>query len=510
MPRPDTTVIIRTPGLLLRADVRGREAPLVTQWREADFDATSAVTHALREGGRPGKRVWVLDSEVWLGLVGLSGGAVAGLSDKELAEPAAFEAEAISDLRPDEAVTAVQRRRVAEQDDQFLVAQTRRADVVAIAKALRGAGAKLAGITHPAGLVEPLTSPGSESGATDTRSPLDWRRVEFWSDSVVLVESVARRVHLIPLGVGPGTEWRRALKPFLRGNETVGHEQALLAPGVRVRGGPTWRESLVASGTARWLAVDDEQTSEEDTSANGEVPVWDLADDAAASTFAAAWARRLATAEESTRKATSPILRPPKGPAARWPAVMVGVIALAASVAIIVQQRLQVEHQLQDVQAQIGRAEASAKVAKDRRKEAQQASSDVKAKRRAVAELERQLEEISRKRASSRPVDSDRRGALAALMAAVTDSASEETVIQSIEHSSPEHKISGTALTPEAASRLARELSLRLRDHWTVNPAEIEPQPGSLRPNSQRPDLQQVVWRFSVELVPLVHPESHR
>ena len=282
--RPDITVVIRTHGLLLRVDVRGGGEPQVKRWRRDWSDLTAAVTHALRDGGRSGRRVWVLDSGVWLGMVELPGGAVAGLPDKDLADPAAFEAEAISGLTPVEAVTTVQRRRMSDQEDQFLVAQTKRTDVIAVARAVRSAGARLAGIGHPAGLPEPLELDGRAGTTKDG----GWRRVEFWSESVVLVESVAGRVGLIPLGVSPQGDWRKMLARHLSRGEPVAQDQTLIEPGVRVRGGAQWRESTAVRGNARWLAAGEDRDDVDDG-----VPVWDLADDTLVEPFAAAWARRL-------------------------------------------------------------------------------------------------------------------------------------------------------------------------------------------------------------------------
>lgn len=488
--RPDMTVVIRMHGLLLRADVGGAGEPLVKRWRKDWPDVSPAVTHALREGGRPGKRVLVLDSEVRLGVVELPSSAVAGLSDKDLADPAAYEAEAISDLAPGEAVTAVQRRRMADQDDQFLVAQSRRADVTAVAKAVRGAGAKLAGIGHPAGLPEPLGLDGP-ADATDAPGDGGWRRVEFWADSVVLAESVAGRVGLVPLGIGPGSDWRRALEPLLRRREPVVQDQTLIEPGVRVRGGTQWRESTAVSGDARWLAAGDDGGDEDDG-----VPVWDLADDAAADHFAAVWARRLA-AITSAGEAVTPTLRPPKAPASRWPAVAVGVLALALAVTAVLYQRDQATHRLAELQAQLQHVQADREALDDQRKLVNQTKAEVRQKQQAVTRLEQKFTRLSQeqaRRASTGSLVTDRRAALSAMMAALTRSAAEDVVIRSIEHGSPRHEITGMASTPEAASSLARDLSVQLRDHWRVSPASIEPQTGPER----------IVWEFSITIEPTV------
>lgn len=474
--RPDMTVVIRTPGLLLRADSGGRGKPTVTLWRQDWSSLSPALAHALAEGDRPGKRVWVLDSEVWLGVIDLPAAAVAGQSDKDLAGPAAYEAEAFSDLAPAEAVTAVQRRRMTDQGDQFLVAQVRRREVAALAKVVRSAGAKLAGLGHPAGLPEALRlDQHSESHG-------GWRRVEFWSGAVVLVEFVAGRIGLIPLGVGPHSDWRRSLAPHLRTGESVVEDQTLVGPSVRVRGGTQWRESTTVEGTARWLAAGSGPVDEDDG-----VPVWDLSDDPSAERFAQAWAQRLVSISPGSSEMT-PTLRPPKAPASRWPAALVGVLALGLAIFGVVTLRGQSSHQLADLKEQLEHVQGDQKVVVDARQSVDRDQANVRKKQKAIDDLERQLNKLKHDQASSDSASVDRRLAMSAMMAALGDTNSESTVIQSIEHDSPRHEIKGTSASPAAAATLAHRLSEQLRGHWIVYPAQVDPEMVGGR----------MIWRFGI------------
>ncbi|MEM1210694.1 MAG: hypothetical protein AAGI68_00195 [Planctomycetota bacterium] len=487
--RPDMTVVIRTPGVLLRADVRGGEAPSTERWRQDWSDVASAVDHALGEGGKPGKRVWVLDSEVWLGVVDLPAGAVAGQSDKDLAGPAAYEAEALSDLSPIEAITAVQRRRMVDQGDQFLVTQARRTDVTALAKVVRQAGAKLAGLGHPAGLPAALDMGDSAGGAQDA-DRAGWRRLEFWAQAVVLTESVGGRLGLVPLGVGPRSDWRRSLAPLLRGRAPVAADQTLIGPGVQVRGGTQWRESTAGEGTARWLAAGEDPGDEDDG-----VPTWDLADEASATQFAQAWAGRLA-AMDPAGGAMTPTLRPPKPQAARWPAAVVGVLALALTVYAVVSLRDQATQRIAELDGQLAEAQQVQDALGERRKLADQAKADVRTKQRAITGLESQQAKLIRQRQAavqSAIVQVDRREALSAVMTALTRASSDATMIQSIDHGSPRHDITGMAASPEAATRLARDVSRQLRGFWVVSPPQIEPETETV----------QVAWRFTITIEPV-------
>ncbi|MEM6937731.1 MAG: hypothetical protein AAF552_14825, partial [Pseudomonadota bacterium] len=428
--------------------------------------------------------VWVLDSGIWLGAVDLPGGAVVGLSDSELVEPAAFEAEALSEITPAEAVTAVQRRRMVDAEDTFLVAQARRSEVSAVAKAVRGARARLVGIGHPAGLPEALAEdPVSGAGRDGS-----WRRLEFWSDSVVFVEAVAGPVTLIPLGAVPQSDWRRALTPHLRDAEPVIEEQTLIEAEVQVRGGHQWQEKTpftpLDSGAARWLAANEGGDDEVvDTSA------WKLEDDAAATNFAAAWVRRLA-GEDAARPEIGPILRPPSAQTDRWPAVAVGVLAFALALSAVLFQRSQGEKQATVLQAQLDYAQGEQQVVTDRRQQLRTIKAQVTRKERAVESLEQELDRLGRDPRNA--AAADRRVALAALMEAVGQLVYGDVVIRSIEYRLPRQYLVGVAATPEAASRLASDLSRTLSAHWRVSPAQIEPQTGTA----------DVVWEFTILLDP--------
>ncbi|MEM6552379.1 MAG: hypothetical protein AAF750_09675 [Planctomycetota bacterium] len=486
--RSDMTVVIRTRGLLLRADVVGRETPRVTRWNKDWPEVAEAVAYALEEGDKPGKRVWVLDSEVWLGVVDLPAGAVAGQSDKDLAGPAAFEAEAVSDLSPAAAVTSVQRRRMVDRGDQFLVTQARRTDVTAVAKVVRGAGAKLAGLGHPSGLPAALQVTETEGVATGGSSESGWRRVEFWAESVVVAESVGGRAGLIPLGVGPHGDWRRTLAPVLRAAEPVAEDQTLVGPSVRVRGGTQWRESTAGEGTARWLAAGEDPADEDDG-----VPTWDLAEQASAEAFARGWAEHLAAVEPGAAT-MSPTLRPPKAQASRVPAVLVGVLAFALAVFAVYYVRDEAAHRLADVEAQLEIVQEERKKISERGDQVEREKASLRAKQRDIAELESRVERLTRDRSVSQVqrVVVDRRESLEAMMASLTRSSSDATMIRSIEHGSPRHEIEGMATSPEAATRLARDLSDQLDGIWRVSPAQIEPESGA----------GQVAWRFKIILEP--------
>jgi hypothetical protein len=260
-----------------------------------------------------------------------------------------------------------------------------------------------------------------------------------------------------------------------------------------VRGGLGWRDSPPGSGSARWL-----QAGEDRAPDNAGIALWDLADDAAATAFATAWARCLADTEPAHNE-IMPTLRPPKAPPGPWPAVAAGVVALVLALTVVLFQRAQQAEQLAVLQHQLEHAQGDQRLVKERRQEVQGAKAEVRSKQQAIESLERQFERIGQLRAASDArVVIDQREALAALIAALSVATAEDVVIQSIDNGSPQHEVTGLALSPEAASRLARDLSSELRYAWAVSPAQIDPQPGPER----------IVWRFSITLEPAVERGS--
>ena len=126
-------------------------------------------------------------------------GAVAGLTDEQLSEAAAFEVEAISEIPQSSAYTSAKRIRIPESEDQFLVTQTNREELHSLIQVLKGNGSKLAGLGHPAGLPDA----GAFIDANQDVNNADWRRVEFWDNEVVLVQDISGRLGLTPMGVPP-------------------------------------------------------------------------------------------------------------------------------------------------------------------------------------------------------------------------------------------------------------------------------------------------------------------
>ncbi|MEM9882009.1 MAG: hypothetical protein AAF800_03720 [Planctomycetota bacterium] len=482
--RPQITIVMHTRGWTARADVAEGGLPRTQVWRDAPPELAEAVGVVLKEGGAIGRRVWVLDSGLWLGLVEMSAAAVANLSDAELAGPAAYEAETAGGLSATAAVTGVRRSRVPEYQDQFLVAQYPRDRLAAVKQAVKSAGGKLAGVGHPGGLPQALL----DGGERDVLAG-DWRRVEFWADEVVLVQRTRGRDQVIPLGMPPRGGWRASLSPHLREEPVAPLEQTLVEPGVKPRDGTQWRDPLGAGPAARWLNAGEE----EDGSSDGP-ELWRLEEPATAEHFVAAWARRL-SAEPSLEAFPVPWVKPPKAPAARWPAVAAGVLALLLVAGVLGLQWVQASERVAELTEEIESRQEEARMIADLEKKAKESKQAVQRETREIADLEAQLARVMEARdrdETGAPRVADLRGPLAELMGSLSRLAGGELMVESITPGSPRHEVAGLSASPESASRLARRLSRELSAGWSVSPARIEPVLTADDPH----------WRFTIMLDP--------
>jgi hypothetical protein len=469
-------------GVILRADLRNGQKPLITRHEQDWPDLTAALTLALTGPQRLGRKVWVLDSAVWLGVVELPSASVAGLTDHELIGPVEFEAEALSEIAPHEAVTAVQRRRMANQEDQFLVTQVKRTEIFAIAKAVRQAGGHLAGLGHPAGLAPPIIEDEPKSSMLHLR---DWRSVEFWHHEVVLCECINGHVNTIPLGTAPDREWRRALDPFLRQSDPLDFEHTLVEAATKVRGGSSsWRASATSHKTTRWLRAN--QHDEDDIAAG---PVCQLSQESQANLFLSAWAEQLV---HSNNETPTPFLRPPKTPAARWPIAMVGALAFAAALGLVAQNRQRASEELTNLQGQLQHAQQDQRRISELGKRVKNQKSNVQNKEQELNDLRQEMQRAQEKRLAAQTVNGDRRAGIAAMMQALTTVASLNILVQSIKNNETQHEINGIAATPTAAIDLARGLSQQLSRHAIVHPANIKPITGR----------EQIAWRFAIKIEP--------
>ncbi len=276
MPKP-LTILLITSERLVRAEVRaGRRAggcELFEQSRPAVDDLPSLVEAALRLGPARPRQVLLLSTELWTQTLPLATGGTGGMSEEEIAQALAFEAEPFSGISAFDSLTVCRSLSRGSAEPSFWFTQLASSALESIEYAIQESGGKLIGIAHPAGLSVPL-------GVSESAN---WQRIELWPESVVCVRRVPRsplQVHVI--NAGPQTEtWQ----------EDAWHWLSQFDP-------PELSELLQATRFAAPLGAE---------LSAGET--WDLADEAVLEPWLVAWAQ-----EATLRHPESPVLRPAPQP----------------------------------------------------------------------------------------------------------------------------------------------------------------------------------------------------
>jgi hypothetical protein len=465
-----------------RGDIDRAGSVALRSGEAAGATTIESMQAAIAAGGKPGKRVWVLTDRVWLGDVDLPPSATVGLTDAQIADAAAYEAEATGGLTPWNAVTAVSRVRVQDADDRFLTAQIARGDVLELAKCLSRRGATLAGVLHPAGL------PLDISGQQNAESADSWSRIEFWRDETVVVRASRDRTDVHPTGLPPTADWRRGVRGVMQAAgmdpASDGSPGLLLGPGAKPAGGPQL-ESDHHDAAPRWADPRSGTMSSDDR-------VLDLASDDALKQFVEAWARVLSQGQPAV-----PVLRKPKAPAGPVPQVLVGVVALALALGLVYLQYSTRQAELAELRDAATHVQSDQAELVKLRKTAQDLTREIRTK---TQELDRQraaaLAEARRAQNARRTIV-DLRPRLALLLTTLIDATADPALegrfaIEAIRPQSPTHVIEGVATSSLAASVLARRLAETLDGSWHVHPAEVTPVTRG----------ETVAWRFTLLVEP--------
>lgn len=466
MPRPTSTILMLLNDRWARGDVdragsvafRSGEAPGAT--------AGESAQAAIAAGGKPGKRVWVLTDGVWLGDVDLPPPATVGLSDAQLSDAAAYEAEATGGLSPREAVTAVRRVRVRNAEDRFLTAQIARAEIAELSKGLSKHGAALAGVLHPAGL--PLDISRDENAETTD----SWIRIELWRDETVVVRGARDRTEVHPTGVPPTADWRRAGRAVMQAGgmdpDSAGSPALLIGPGAKPAGGPQI-ESDQREAAPRWAdpGTGDARASDD--------RVLDLCANGAMCRFMEVWAGVLTKGQTDL-----PVLRKPKTPAGPLPQILVGVVAFALAAGLVYFQHTARQAELAELRAAASHVQGDQAELVKLRKASQDLIREIQTKTQELAHQRAAARAESRRANKQQATVGDMRPRLAALLNTLADAAAAPALqgrfaIAAIRPQSPTHEIKGVATSSLAATALARHLAESLDGLWHVHPAEMTP-----------------------------------
>lgn len=203
--RPATTLFLITRQRVYRADFSsGTRSPEVSSLDRGDaHDLPSILELALVSGPLPGRKVYVLATDIWIQSIGIPSGRVNGLSLTEIAQALNFEAEELSGLSAQEATCVVTSLPSTGADKRYLLLQIRTTDRDRAAQLLQGRGARLAGLLHPGGL--PRGDDGGEFRP----------RVELWPDAAVGVRKRDNEFDVVVSNADPMTgRWRSDLQEW--------------------------------------------------------------------------------------------------------------------------------------------------------------------------------------------------------------------------------------------------------------------------------------------------------
>ncbi|MEM6692010.1 MAG: PilN domain-containing protein [Planctomycetota bacterium] len=183
------TILLITETTLGRFDLSGGSSPTVTEsWVRPSFASQSAGTladAALRLGGSRRRQVYVLTTRCWTGSIAIGPELISGASGDDLDQMIALEAETYSGISAFESASSNRALPPdALGDQRFWLTQIPDHDLRSIDDALRQAGAKLAGVAHPAvPKIEPIQSPTDE-----------WRSLQNWDEATLLMRGCGEAV----------------------------------------------------------------------------------------------------------------------------------------------------------------------------------------------------------------------------------------------------------------------------------------------------------------------------
>ena len=176
------TLLLLTSTTLARVDLRGvgRSTQVTGVWsrpRQESSSIADLVEAAFRAGEKTRGDVYVLSTSFWTGPVSLAREITAGLSDDDIAQSIALEAESFSGIPAfDSQIAHSSISPDAVGNSRWWVTQLDLGELAQIEDAVRNLGGRLAGVGHPA--VVPMTAPSEPTTA--------WRSVQWWGEQTLL------------------------------------------------------------------------------------------------------------------------------------------------------------------------------------------------------------------------------------------------------------------------------------------------------------------------------------
>ena len=421
MPRSPNTLLLITQDWIARAELRGGVVTGVAhEPRPAVDDLPSLVEAALRLNRRRPGRVWILTSDCWMQVLHLPIEAVARLKPEEVGRALAFEAEPFSSIPALEA--AVAQQTISSERDQrgYWLIELSGAQLQQIEEVVQLAGGRLTGLSHPAGLAQPLLLSGS----------LNWQRIELWPGAVVCTRTTAGSVRSVLVRNSDPRPGRWEEDARLWREEAAEHAWEGL------HGTAAVARSELPAGS--WLSVSEE---------------------AGLAALLGAWAGELQRGERAV-----PALHPPRRPMSAT--ARKGLSALLALVGLLfcLGHYFLLDRQQKALAEETTRLRMPAQQLAELKKEAEKIKKD-------QADLRKAHESLSGDLARCRQLLEQQRRRLAAMLGVLADRCPDELIIQRIEGGERGVVLHGTCLQPELVNRLAANLAEAMSPlGWLVQP----------------------------------------
>lgn len=416
----NTTLVVVTRDRVVRAEFRARAAKptsVVVRPRPETDDPVAAVVAGMSGERRSPGRVFVLSSDVWTRTLRVPAMNLKSLSTSELQQSLAFEAEPLSGLSPAEAATAVLTLGESHGMGDAWIGQIAAGTLAEIDEVVRGAGGKLAGVLHPAGV----------PAALDFGRPLERAvRVEFWADATARVVHDGDRPTELQIEQGAATANREAIVgEWARQSEVDLDRVDVLVPDFRP-------------------SVDGEHT---------------FADEATLELWLTAWHGAL-----TARKPTAPTIVPPPRPLTTQQRRNIAAALAGVALLVCAGHGYWTRMGIEAAQAEQNRVEAPGRELATIK---QQQGDTQKALDKLREETTKRSGEV--KQAEQTLIAHRRR--LGELLERLSHESSHDWVLRRIEGSPRELKLVGLTMHPEHISTLAADLAVDLAKlGWAVEP----------------------------------------
>lgn len=417
------TILLITAERLVRADIRtGRGAPACQIYRETRpvvDDLPSLVEEAIHLGPKKLSRVLLLCSDFWTQTLPLAAETAVGMSEAELPQALAFEAEPFSGISAFDSLGSSVTLPVEDGERQFWFTQVMASIREQVEYTVQQAGGKLIGVAHPSGTPQVLDA--------DMPDGARWQRVELWPEVIVHLDGEpdgTLHVHVVNSSPQAGF-WQQDAEAWF----------ARFDP-------PDARETLCAT---------DRVSPSDIPTATGD-RVIDLDEDAALEYWLATWAGQLAA-----RAPSVPLIRPAPKPMPNSTRFAIAGLLGAVVLLLCAGHHWWARSMTEQAEQQFAEVKRPADELKKVEDQAKKLDSQ-------LAAVKKQADTIRVDLATCRKALGSQRERLARLLTTLAESSSDEFVIQAIEGQRDGLQVRGICLRPEQANRLVQSMDEQLRE----------------------------------------------